>query len=81
MQAYRIAGAALSPLMVGLIADMYSLEDAFIIICVSTWLICALFFITTAIRIPKDILNLRNQMRIRAETERKIQFSINNEVK
>ena len=72
------AGSALSPLLVGIIADIYSLEDAFIIICVSTWVICALFFAITAIRIPQDIQNLRNQMRIRAETERKLNLISNN---
>jgi len=59
-------GAALSPLIIGLIADRSSLHDAFLIICVSTWLLCAIFFALIARLIPKDMENLRQEMRQRA---------------
>ncbi|MEA4910357.1 MAG: MFS transporter [Chloroflexi bacterium] len=63
------AGAALAPLLAGMIADAFSLKAAIIWICVSTWVLCAIFF-TVAIRlIPTDIQTLRTQMRARAELE------------
>ncbi len=52
-----------------MIADAFSLKAAIIWICVSTWVLCAIFF-TVAIRlIPTDIQTLRTQMRARAELE------------
>ncbi|RPI29919.1 MAG: MFS transporter [Chloroflexota bacterium] len=63
-------GAALSPLLVGLIADRSSLQSAFLIICTSTWVICAIVFIFTTYYIPGDIEKLRGQLRQRAEYDR-----------
>lgn len=63
-------GAALAPTMAGWIADRSSLRDAFLIICVSTWVLCAIFFAVTALYIPNDIDTLRRQLRERAEQER-----------
>ena len=67
------AGAALSPLIAGLIADRSSLGTAILLICLSTWLLCALFFIGVAIVVPGDIRTLRAQMQARAETEQALQ--------
>jgi MFS family permease len=64
------AGAALAPLMAGLIAVRYSLQDAILIICVSTWVLCSIFFAFAAYFVPRDIETLRSQMRERAEKER-----------
>jgi MFS family permease len=64
------AGAALSPLIVGVIADNTSLKTAFLIICVSTWVLCALFFLATSRYISRDVAALRQQMRERADIER-----------
>lgn len=64
------AGAALSPLLVGFIADQTSLKDAFLIICISTWVLCAIFFLFTARVLPRDILVLRSEMQHRAELDR-----------
>lgn len=64
------AGAALSPLLAGLIAVNSSLKDAILIICTSTWVLCAIFFVFTARLIPHDIQTLRDQLRLRAERER-----------
>ncbi len=61
------AGAALSPLLAGLIAVNSSLKDAILIICTSAWLLCAIFFVFTAYLIPRDIQTLRDQLRQRAE--------------
>ncbi len=62
------AGAALAPLMAGLIADRSSLKDAILLICVSTWVLCSLFFALAAYLVPRDIKALRQTMRERAET-------------
>lgn len=63
------AGAALSPWMVGIIARQFSLQFAFLAICTSTWLLCALFFLFTARLLPRDVAALRNVMRQRAAAE------------
>lgn len=64
------AGAALSPLIVGFIADQTSLKSAFLIICVSTWILCAIFFLFTARVLPRDIQVLRREMQLRASLDR-----------
>jgi MFS family permease len=66
------SGAALAPGIAGLIADASSLKTAFLLICVSTWVLCSIFFAVTAIFIPKDIETLRAQLRERAEQERQL---------
>jgi MFS family permease len=63
------AGAALAPLIAGAIADRTSLQDAILLICVSTWIVCAFFFTFAARAAPRDIAMLRSQMRQRAERE------------
>jgi len=60
------AGAALAPLLAGIIADQTSLKTAFLLICISAWLICAGFFALVAFRVPKDVALLRAQLRARA---------------
>jgi MFS family permease len=60
------AGAALAPWLAGLIADRTSLRVAILTICVSTWVICGLFFVIAAHFIPGDIETLRGQLRQRA---------------
>lgn len=62
-------GAALSPLLAGAIAEATSLKGAFLIICISTWLLCALFFAATSRYIRRDVDALRQQMRQRADLE------------
>jgi MFS family permease len=64
------SGAALAPLLAGLIAVRASLHDAILIICVTAWLIGAVFLAFTAYLVPYDIKVLRAQMRERAEYER-----------
>jgi MFS transporter, Spinster family, sphingosine-1-phosphate transporter len=63
-------GAALSPLIAGFIADRSSLGNAILYICISTWALCALFFVFTARSVPQDIALLRSQLQARAEHER-----------
>ncbi len=43
------SGAALAPSIAGLIADQTSLKSAFLIICVSTWMLCGIFFALVAL--------------------------------
>lgn len=62
-------GAALSPLLVGIIADQSSLKNAFLIVCVTTWLLCAIFFVIAIKYVDRDITNLRSKMRVRATLE------------
>jgi len=64
------AGAALAPLLAGLIAVRYSLQTAILLICVSAWVLCSIFFAFAAYLIPRDVETLRRQMRERAEKER-----------
>jgi MFS family permease len=64
------AGAALSPLIAGYISDMLTLKDAILIICISTWLLCGVFFMFATKLVPPDIKILRNQLKQRADIER-----------
>jgi MFS family permease len=66
------SGAALAPGIAGLIADQTSLKSAFLLICVTTWILCGLFFALVARYVPKDVHTLRDQMRQRAEEEKAI---------
>jgi len=66
-------GAATAPLIVGLIADQTSLKNAFLLICISTWLLCAIFFFFTSRYIKGDIDTLRGEMSQRADKERMTQ--------
>jgi MFS family permease len=63
-------GAASAPAIVGLIADRTSLKSAFLLICISTWILCALFFFFTSRYIKGDIGSLRGEMSQRADLER-----------
>jgi len=63
------AGAATAPLLAGLIAVRSSLHEAILIICVSCWVVCAIFFAVVAYLVPYDIEALRQAMRQRAEIE------------
>lgn len=67
------SGAALSPLLTGIIADSlrrantpYPRGTAILIICVSAWLLCGLFYFITTKFITDDIESLRSEMKRRA---------------
>ncbi|MBN1954892.1 MAG: MFS transporter [Anaerolineae bacterium] len=89
------AGAALSPLMAGFLADHFEeiiaglrqlppalswmanlfaagmpLQNAMLLICVTTWVLCAIFFILVGRLIPRDIAKLRRTMEERAALEK-----------
>jgi len=61
------AGAALAPLLAGLIAVRASLQTAILLICVSAWVLCSIFFAFAAYLVPHDVEALRRAMRQRAE--------------
>jgi MFS family permease len=63
------AGAATAPFLAGLIAVRSSLHDAILIVCESTWILCAIFLVAVAYLVPHDIATLRQAMRQRAEDE------------
>lgn len=69
------SGAALAPGLAGLIADQSSLKVAFLLICVTTWILCAFFFAFASRHVTGDVRVLREQMRQRAEVERAAQAS------
>lgn len=73
-------GAASAPAIVGLIADQTTLKNAFLLICISTWIVCAIFFFFTSRYIRHDIDILRSEMAQRADNERNIQQNIAQEV-
>jgi MFS family permease len=59
-------GAALAPWLAGIVAMRASLHTAIIVICVSTWLACAVLFGAVAYFVPNDIEALRQTMQARA---------------
>ena len=65
-------GAALAPLLAGVIAVNYSLHIAILAICVTTWIMGAVFLGATAYLVPHDIHTLRAQMRERAAIEEEL---------
>jgi MFS family permease len=68
-------GAALAPFLAGVIAMRASLHLAIVVICVSTWLACAVLFGAVAYVVPGDIEELRQTMRERAARNRAAQQS------
>ncbi|NWF64554.1 MAG: MFS transporter [Chloroflexi bacterium] len=62
------AGAAFAPILTGLIADMYSLQTAILLICTVAWLLCFFFYLGAIFTIDKDSRDLRNQMAERAKS-------------
>ena len=66
------SGAALAPLLAGWIADQSTLKTSFLVICLTAWVLCAVFYMLALFTIPKDTAHLRQQMRQRAERERQL---------
>jgi MFS family permease len=62
-------GSAVAPWLAGLIAVRYSLHAAILVICITTWIACAVLFGATSILVPRDIERLRRTMQGRAERE------------
>ena len=64
------SGAALAPLLAGIIADSSDLRTAILLICTITWLLCFFIYLGALIFVDRDILSLRADLRQRAEQER-----------
>ncbi len=69
------AGAALAPLLAGLIAVQASLHSAILVICISAWALGAVLLGVTAYLVPEDIHDLHQELEARAEFERARQAS------
>ncbi len=63
-------GSSIAPLLAGIIADASSLQDAILIICISAWSLCFIFLVISAYLVPRDLKDLRDQLKERAEIER-----------
>jgi MFS transporter, Spinster family, sphingosine-1-phosphate transporter len=66
-------GAALAPLLAGIIAAGSSLGQAILLICLTAWLAGAVLLAFAAYLVPEDIETLRGQLRERAVHERALQ--------
>jgi len=67
------SGAALAPLLAGIIADKYNLQTSILTICISAWVICFFIYLGALFFVPKDIRTLRGQLKERAEQEKALQ--------
>lgn len=63
------SGAALAPLLAGIIADSSDLRTAILVICISAWLLCFIFYLGALFFVPRDINILRKQLQERAAFE------------
>ncbi len=61
-------GAAFAPIITGVIADIFSLQTAIILICSVAWGLCFLFYLGALFTVDHDIHNLRSQMAERAKS-------------
>ena len=68
-------GAAVAPLLAGIVAKNASLHLAILVICVSAWILGGILLAFTAYFVPEDIHTLRSQMRERAELEKRAAIS------
>jgi len=64
---FENGGAAFAPLLAGIIADATNLKTAIMVICITAWLLCFLFYIGAIFTIDKDTHDLRRQMAGRAK--------------
>ena len=63
------SGAALAPLLAGIIADAFNLQTAILSICITAWLLCFVIYLGALYFVDGDILSLRKQLRERAKQE------------
>ena len=64
------SGAALAPLLAGIIADALDLRIAILAICTIAWLLCFFIYLGALKYIDGDILSLRAELRQRASQEK-----------
>ncbi len=72
---FESSGAALAPLLTGIIADALReannprpRQTAILIICISAWILCGIFYLITTRFITNDIEDLHKQLKARAES-------------
>jgi MFS family permease len=63
------SGAALAPLLAGLLADATNLTTSILVICVTAWALCFVIYLGALFFIPHDIRGLRSQLQQRADAE------------
>ncbi len=63
-------GAAIAPIMAGMIADASSMHNAILYVSIIAWSLCFLFYFGTIFFIDGDIASLRSQMAKRAADEK-----------
>lgn len=63
------SGAALAPLLTGIIADAFDLQTAILSISLTAWLLCFVIYLGALAVVEGDILSLRAQLRQRAEAQ------------
>ena len=61
-------GAAFAPIITGVIADIYDLKTAIVLICTVAWVLCFFFYLGAIFTIDKDAHHLRDQMAERAKS-------------
>ena len=66
----EFSGAALAPLIAGIIADATSLETSILVTCLTAWLVCFGLYLGALFFVPRDILGLRAQLRQRADVDK-----------
>ena len=64
------SGAALAPLLAGIIADALDLQTAILVICTIAWVLCFFIYLGALKFIDGDILSLRAELTQRAEQEK-----------
>jgi MFS family permease len=60
------SGAALAPLVAGIISDNSDLKTALLLICITTWIVCGIVFALATRFVPKEIDSMHKQLRDRA---------------
>lgn len=65
---FENAGAWVAPILTGVMADMFDLATAIILICSVAWGLCFFFYLGALFTIDKDAHDLRAQMAKRAKT-------------
>ena len=72
---FESSGAALAPLLTGIIADALReannprpRQTAILIICIFAWILCGIFYLITTRFITNDIEDLHKQLKARAES-------------
>ena len=64
------SGAALAPILAGLIADAYSTQTAIMTVCISAWVLCFFLYLGALFFVDGDIKTLRASLSERANQEK-----------